>query len=272
MDDMRRDDRVRTWVDRRSQEFRLRDHDILIRDNDRFAHDHVIYRDRYKPWWSQGFYGGYYWDFHPNYDIDTYFYNPVVYWFYGSDQDEYFYNSWYGPTYTNYPVFRSKFRYNRVFFPTEEFRDLNLGVSSMDIDAQANYLDASTVLGDRLALEVQNRGGAELGENAVVVDHYQVLPDDKGVVIEGFVDQDDVQFAFKAVQDLSNPEKTTLFAATADEDLSDDGVDRLQQINTQIEDLGGVAEGTESAVPSDDGATVPSDDGTSQWDDQNGSN
>jgi hypothetical protein len=287
MDDMRRDSHVRVWVDQRGAEFRNHYHPVLISHNDRFVRYHDEYRERFRPWWNEGFYGGCYWGYHPFYDIDSYFYDPMIYWFYVNDMDDGYYRTWYGSDYDRYPVFRTRYRYVRAFYPTEEFRDMNLGISALSIDTQARYLQTSTVLGDRLAAELKDRGGNDLDEQSVVVDHYQILPDDKGVVVEGFVDQDDVQFAFKAVQDFSNPDKTTVFAAAADEDVNSDRLDQLRQLNTQVEDMGGVAEGDEAndgtvTDPSDDdqnsGATAPenspanSDDGqNSQWDDQNSS-
>jgi hypothetical protein len=274
MDDMRHDDHIRGWVDRRGADFRMHDHDELVRYNVRFAHDHDFYRDRYRPWWNEGFYGGCYWGFHPFIEIDTYFYNPVVYWFYGSDWDDYYYRTWYGPVYVQYPVMRRPYRHVGVFFPTEEFRDLNLGVSAMGIEVQANYLQSAELLGDRLELELKNRGGHALSENSVVVDHYQVLPDDKGVVIEGFVDQDDVHFAFKSVQDLAHPDGSKVFAVSDDQEPTEQNLDQLRDINTQIEDLGGVAEGQDEDTvqapedPADpSNSTEPSDPSQgSDWD------
>jgi hypothetical protein len=162
---------------------------------------------------------------------------------------------------------RRPYRHVGVFYPTEEFRDLNLGVSAMGIETQANYLQSAEFLGDRLELEVRNRGGHALSENSVVVDHYQVLPDDKGVVIEGFVDQDDVHFAFKSVQDLTHPDGSKVFAVSDDQEPTAESLDQLRNINTQIEDLGGVAEGQDEDTvqapedPADpSNSTDPSDD------------
>jgi hypothetical protein len=246
MDDMRRDDRVRSWIDPREHDYRNREHDVLVRYSDRYTHDRDLYRDRYRPWWNEGFYGGCYWEFHPVLDIDTYFYDPVVYWFYESDADDYYYRTWYGSDYDRYPELHSGFKYVGVFYPTEEFRDLNLGISALGVEVQARYRRASIVLGDRIDSEFRRRGGHALGENDVVIDHYQILPDDQGVVVEGFVDQDNQEFAFKSVLDLSNPDNTMVFSVSADETPSDDELDQLRQVNTRIEDLGGVAEGATS--------------------------
>jgi hypothetical protein len=243
MDDMRRDSRIRVIVDRRAQDWRLRDHDVLVRRNDRFAHYHDFYRDRYRPWWNEGFYGGCYWKYNPYYDMDSYFYNPVVYRFYGTDMDDYYFRTWYGSDYDRYPEFRSRYRYVGVFFPTEEFRDLNLGVSAMGTAVQAKYFRASTILGDLLNEEVQNRGGSSLRQKSVVINHFQILPADRGIVVEGFVNQKDVQFSFKAFEDLVNPENTRLFSVSADDEMSNDQLDALRELNTQIEDQGGVVEG-----------------------------
>jgi hypothetical protein len=253
MDDMRRDSRVRIIVDRRAQDWRLHDHDDLIRYNDRFVRYHDFYRDRYRPWWHEGFYGGCYWNFHPYYDIDSHFYNPVVYRFYGTDLDDYYFRTWYGSDYDRYPELRVRYRYVGVFVPTEEFRDLNLGVSAMGIEAQARYFRASTILGERLEREVQRRGGRSLGQKSVVINHYQILPADRGIVVEGFVDQDDVEFSFKAFEDLVNPENTRIFSVSADDEMSDDQLDELRELNTQIEDQGGVVEGVnlDDGDPSD---------------------
>jgi hypothetical protein len=250
MDDMRRDSRIRVIVDRRTQDWRMRDRDDWMRYNDRFVRYHDIYRDHYRPWWKEGFYGGCYWEFHPYYDIDTYFYDPMVYWFY-ADADDYYYRTWYGTDYDRYPVFKTRYRYTGVFFPTEEFRDLNLGVSAMNIEAQANYLNASTFLGESLNSEIRSRGGSSLSEKSVVINHYQVLPDDVGIVIEGYVNQGDIQFSFKAVLDLRDPDNSSVFAVSSEEEMSDQRLDDLRQLNTQIEDMGGVAEGANDSDQSD---------------------
>jgi len=273
MDDMRRDTQVRAWIDPHEQDYRRREHDVLVRMSDRYGRDHDLYRERYRPWWNEGFYGGCYWEFHPDLDIDTYFYNPVVYWFYGADADDYYYRTWYGTDYERYPELRTRFRYVGAFYPTEEFRDLNLGLSAMGMDAQVRYRRASEIMGDQLERKLKVRGGSALSENAIVVDHYQILPDDKGVVVEGFVDQDDVQFAFKAVQDLSSPDDTAVFAASADQDIADADLEQLRQVNTRIEDMGGVAEGSATDgvnAPVSDPVNVPaSDDGASSGNSSN---
>jgi hypothetical protein len=243
MDDMRRDGRVKFWVDNRGDDYRNYYRDDLYRYYDRYSKYRDRYRDDYRYWWKEGFYGGCYWSLHPYYNIDQYFYNPVVYWFYVPDYDDYYYRAWYGSSYDSYPELRNRFRHVGAFYPTEEFRDLNLGISALSIDTQIMYRRAAEILGDKLEREVRDRGGYRLTDNSVVINHYQILPENRGVVVEGFVVEDDVQFAFKALLDLVNPRSTRLFAVSADQDLYWDGLDELRDLNTQIEDLGGVAEG-----------------------------
>jgi hypothetical protein len=243
MDDMRRDGRVKGWVDYRGDYYRNRYRDDLYRYYDRYSRYHDNYRDRYRYWWKEGFYGGCYWDFHPYYDIHTYFYNPVVYWFYVSDYDDYYYRTWYGSSYDRYPELRTAFRHVGAFYPTEEFRDLNLGVSATSIETQVKYRRAMGVFGDQIEREVRRRGGYGLDDNSVVINHYQILPDVRGIVVEGFVIQGQAQFAFKALLDLVNPDSSRIFAVDADQDVYMDGLDELRDLNTQIEDWGGVAEG-----------------------------
>jgi hypothetical protein len=198
------------------------------------------WRDRFSPWRSYGFCGGFWWAFHPYYDIDSYYWNPAIYWFYGSDWDDYYYQTWYGPDYDAYPQLHQPFPYVGVFFPTEEFRDLNLSVSGFPVLEQINYREAMRVLVQELQQQVT---GTTLGANEVVIDHFQILPNDAGIVVEGFVGQDQSQFPFKALLDLRDPSQTQVFVpGMADGEPSGAQLAGLDALNERVVQLGGVVE------------------------------
>ena len=245
-DQRRNDVRVCNVVNRVSNHYRTNYRNYVVNNYNRHYQVRNLLRDRYRVYATHGFYGGFYWNFNAYYDIDTYFWNPTIYWFYSNDYDDYYYRNWYGNDYDTYRDLQRSFQYVGVFFPTEEFRDLNLAVSVMSARTQVNYRAAMVEMTNRLAQETSTRGGfGILQRDDVVVTHFQLLPEDNGIVVEGFVGQDRSQFAFKAFLDLDYPGSTMVFVPTvySGGSYSDNDLYRLDQINDRIYDAGGEVEG-----------------------------
>jgi hypothetical protein len=196
------------------------------------------YRYYYGGWYAHGFYGGYFYPVRPCLDIHLYFWYPTLYWFYLDSWDPDFYRAWY-PEYDQYVVV--PFRYARVFYPTETFRDLGMEVSNMSTYAQDNFRTAMNALGDSLRDDVSSQlfATVQFGANDIVINHYENLAN-QAIVVEGFVDKDSVHIAFKAVLDLvdRNPDMTLVFAPLSSDPTQDD-LDMLAAINQKIIDLGG---------------------------------
>jgi hypothetical protein len=195
------------------------------------------------PWFGCGFYGGYYWAVNPFWAIDTYYYIPGIYWFYNDDWNDNYYTTWYGGDYSEWPVaYRTPFRHHGAFFPTEEFRDLNVDINGAPMQTQIEYRRAMSAMVDTLATEVATRGGdGELTQGSVVVDHYQLLLDSDAVEVEGFVSNEGIEFPFTAILYLQDPEQPEVFIPGANETQPTElERQQLELINSHITDLGGV--------------------------------
>jgi hypothetical protein len=231
-----RDGRFRAGVDRGRNSYRTHYRDRYVqRDNSYRAH-----WDRYRPyysqrWWNRGFLG-YYYSYRPVLDIDLYFWNPLVYWFYSSDYDSDYYSDWYGSDYVNYPEFSAPFNRAGIFAPTEDFRDLLLGLSDLDLYAQDNLVVGLT----RLISQVEVQLNVQLGTGDIVVDHYQVIDDD-AVVVSGVIDQGDFDWPFEALIDLRDPNQNIVFIPSSpyDQDPSLADLAQLDALNNRIVDMGG---------------------------------
>ena len=201
----------------------------------------------YTPWYAVGFCGGFYWGFNPFLDINTFFWNPSIYWFYNA-YDPYIDQTWYGADFNNYPVLQTGFRYVGVFTPTEEFKDLGLDMTGLSVQAQAGFRSSMNVLGDQLNADSIARLGAPLASGDVVVNHYQTLPNDGGLVVEGYVAKANGQFAFKALLNFYSPESSIVFAPSqpADGNVSPAELQQLNNLNSQIVNMGGIIEGANS--------------------------
>jgi hypothetical protein len=256
---MERDHHVSDYVRGRSVIFHGHDHDrIMIGFYDRYHYNWGTWRSRYVVWAPYGFYGGYYWDVHPFYTIDTYFYCPEVYWFYNTDWDVDFYHDWYGDHYTDWAKYQVPFNRPGVFFPTEEFRDINIDVAGLkNINEEIGYRQAMNNFSDTLALEVSKQTGVApanaLLQDSIVIDHYQLLLDDWNIEIEGFVSETvinaqgasvDVNFPFKALIDLGHPALNIVFIPTGDSaDPNSLDAQNLKRLNDKILSDGGVVDG-----------------------------
>ena len=171
----------------------------------------------------------------------TYYYVPGIYWFYNDGWDDYYYETWYGGGYAAWPVeWRIPFKHRGAFFPTEEFRDLNLDMNGTPVQIQIEYRRSISALADHLATETLGHGGNGVLQMAsVVIDHYQLILDSQGVEVEGFVSQDGYQFPFKALLDLSNPDEPEVFIPSSAQPTPEEQ-GQLNELNSHITDLGGV--------------------------------
>ncbi len=242
---MRRDPRVGVWVNNQSRVYYNQYRPYLMTRHNWYHGHYNTWRNHYRPWYRWGFYGGYYWNYRPVLDIHVHFWNPMIYWFYISTWDEHYYRVWYERHYDQYPELRSPFPYAGVFFPTEEFRDLSLSVSGMDIRAQINYRHAIVSLHDQLRAEMSRLLGMTVmfGQNDIVITHYQFLPSDYGAVVEGFANFQNQSLPFKAYLDLSTG-STQLFATVNDgNNPSPQEIEALNALNARIISAGGIVEG-----------------------------
>jgi hypothetical protein len=198
--------------------------------------DHFRYY--YSGWYGHGFYGGFYYPVRPCMDIHLYFWYPMLYWFYFDSWDPDYYRVWY-PDYDTYVVV--PFRYARVFYPSENFRDMGMEVSAYDTYHQDNYRIAMNKLGDTLrdAISSQLYATVVFGPNDIIINHYENL-NDQAFVVEGFVDKDDFHVSFKALLNVADndPENTLVFAAL-NQDPSPEDLETLSVLNQKIVDLGG---------------------------------
>jgi hypothetical protein len=149
------------------------------------------YRYFYSRWFYRGFYGGYWYPVRPCWDIDYYYYYPVIYWMFVNNTDQYYndyYSDWYGSDYsTSQPI--DPFIYAGVFYPTETLRDLGQEVSSMSYTAQQNFRAGLTQMTNVIQQKISENLVAEFqfDENDIVVNHYQNLQD-TAIELDGFVD------------------------------------------------------------------------------------
>jgi hypothetical protein len=242
---MRRDPRVGTWVNRYSDWYRTNRYPYSVSRHNWYYGHYNTWRNHYSHWWRYGFYGGYYWNYRPILDINVYFYNPMIYWFYVSTWDDYYYRTWYGAYYDQYPELRSPFPYAGIFFPTEEFRDLSISISSMGIQAQIAYRHAVVSLHDQLRAQMSSllNYNVVFGQNDIVITHYQFMPNDNGVVVEGFANYQQNSLPFKAYLDL-NVGSAYVFTVSSDgSSPTPQELAALDELNARITAAGGVIEG-----------------------------
>jgi hypothetical protein len=194
-------------------------------------------------WHRHHFFGGFYYGFHPILDIDTYFYNPSVYWFYAGTFDEDYYRSWYQDHYDEYPEFHKSFEYHGVYYPTENLRQLLFGVSAMPPEKQAAFRDAITAFTQRLAQNMANGLGTRvtLTQGDAVVTHYEIIGYDDAIVLEGMVSHNGNAYNFRGLLDLGQPQQTAVFVpATWDKNPTPQQLAELDALNAKVDALKGV--------------------------------
>lgn len=200
-------------------------------------------RTAYRPWFKVGF-RAYAYPVRPVVEFYTYFSNPCVAWFY-NEYDAEFYQPFYGRYVARYPELGRGYNHIGIYLPTEEFMAMNVALSDLSIEMQVNYRRAMVFLGDRLA----ERYRAPIARHQVIVNHYAMLPSNRAVVIEGFVDNESTQMPFKALVDLNNADNSELFAVSAWKSEETPTVEQSQdlyEMNDQIVNLGGSVETSDS--------------------------
>jgi len=193
-------------------------------------------------WYHHYFYGGLYWGFHPVVDIDAYFYNPMVYWFYAGAADDYYYRSWYANQYDSYPELHRSFQYHGLYYPTENLRQLLFGVSAMPVEKQVAFRDAISQFTKRVAQKMANEldTHVHLANGDIVATHYEIIGYDSAIDLEGFVSFQGKEYNFKGLLDLQSPGQTDVFIpATWDQNPSPEQLNTLDTLNNKINELKG---------------------------------
>jgi hypothetical protein len=193
-------------------------------------------------WNSHYFYGGFHYGFHPIHDIDVYFYNPLVYWFYVRNFDEQYYRNWYTAEYDAYPQLHTPFMYAGLYYPTENLRQLLFGVSAMTVQKQIHFREGVSLFTKKLAQSLANSFGSRirLTTGDIVVSHYEVLGYDEAIVLEGLVTAAGKDYNYKGLIDLRNPGMTVVFApASLDVAPTAAQIHSLDQLNAKIAEIKG---------------------------------
>lgn len=245
LDYMRGNVRIGGWVNLQIGYYRTHYYPTYVSRASWYNSYYPTWRARYTPWNRLGFYGGFYWNLRPVADIGVYFYNPMIHWFYSPQYDDYYYNTWYNSGISAYPEMRNPFPYTGTYFPTEEFRDLNLGMSQASVSAQVNYrramIDFTLKLQQQVSLIIGYQ--ATLSANDIVINHYQQINGDSGVVIEGFVTQNQQSYPFKGYLDLNSGVADIFVTGSDGQSPTQTEMDQLGYVNSRIQSAGGVVEG-----------------------------
>jgi len=195
-------------------------------------------RTVYRPYARYGFVP-YSYAFHPMPLFYQHFDNPVVLWFY-APYDDSFYRPLYASYVVRYPELTHPFARLRIYYPTEEFINLNISVSAYPIEFQINYRRSMIYLSELLYSRTR-----DLPQFGVVINHVQLLPGNRGMVVEGFADNGRIQTMFKALVDLRDAEGSllvTLSAVNGNPEPTYEQIEELQDLNDQIVEFGGVVE------------------------------
>jgi hypothetical protein len=228
--------------------------------------------ERWSRWYNYGFYGGYYWNLGEYCEIQSYYWNPFVYYYYASDystnywnDSSYLYQTWYGNDYASLPSYREPFPYSGVFYPTTSLRDLLLGASDMSINDQNAFHQSVRRMVDLLQLRLGSifGSGFRLERNDIVITHYRLV-DGQATVVEGTAGRDQDQYPFKAYLDLRSPARSEVFLATSEDptanqnslrdlDRLNDSIDRVINSDSANEEYIGIEYGVDPNDDSTDG-------------------
>ena len=217
---------------------RIQNRTVII--NKYFNRNPVFIRPVYVPFWhNHGFYGGFYYGFYPVLAIESFFFNPMVYWLFSPYHDPYYYQTWYVNEYHSYPTLKTPFLYNGIYYPTENLKTLLVAVSAMPVDRQAKFRDAISSFSQDIAqqlADITNRH-VQLSTGDIVITHYEVLGYDDAIVVEGFVGQSGREFQFKGLLDLNHPELSLSFIPSdLNKDPNELNLTRLDLLNQRIKD------------------------------------
>jgi len=200
-------------------------------------------------WHRHHFYGGFYYGFHPVPDIQIYFSNPLVHWFYVGTWDDQYYHTWYAGEYSAYPQLNHAFKYYGIFYPTDNLRQLLFGVSAMPVDKQANFRDEISVFTENLTQQLANelRTHVVLSKGDMVVTHYENVGNDNAIVMEGFVNFQNHSHNFKNLLNLDDTDKASqrrvqvFVASSAANPPTDEQLKMLDSLNASIDSIRGEA-------------------------------
>ena len=253
---MHNNTRVRETVYRSNSHFvnayRPRYQSRAVFVNNYYSSHPVIIRPQFVPYWhSHYFYGGYYYGFHPINNIEVYFYNPMVYWMYVPTYNDYYYQTWYASHYEAYPALHYPFKYHGIYYPTENLKQLLIGVSTMSVDKQVQFRAAITEFTKKVAqtLADEHHSRVKLSTGDIVINHYEILGYDESIMIEGSVGNGGSESQFKGILDLQSPMKTSVFIPDElNADPSKDAINDLNQINTKVD----LIKGNTSSQPVED--------------------
>ena len=200
-------------------------------------------------WHAHHFYGGYYYGFHPIPNIEIYFYNPMVHWFYIGTWDDQYYRTWYASEYEAYPALNRPFQYYGVYYPTDNLRQLLFGVSAMSVDKHAAFRSQINTFTQDITQQLANqlKTHVVLSKGDLVITHYEILGYDDAVVLEGAVNFQSKSHNFKGMinlnpTDTSEAHRTQAFVAVSSENPpGQDQLSSLDQLNASIESVRGDA-------------------------------
>ena len=223
---------------------------VLI--NEHFQHYRTFIVDHpavWQRWHAHHFYGGFYYGFHPVSDIQIYFYNPMVHWFYIGTWDEQYYRTWYAGEYAAYPQLNHPFEYYGVYYPTDNLRQLLFGLSAMPVERQAVFRTEVSSFTQDLTQQLANqlKTHVTLSKGDVVITHYEILGSDEAVEVEGFVNFQNKSHNFKGMinllsSDHASPNRTQVFVATSSaEGPTDPQLKALDSLNASIDQVRGEA-------------------------------
>lgn len=239
---MKHSERVAKVVDRETKLYKTTYRPVVVREGKEYhgfwQHERPFFSHN---WWGNHFYG-FYWDVVPVVDINLYFWDPTIFWFYCDQWDDGIYDTWYGPVYDQQPGLHAPFARTGVFYPTQAFRDLLQGVSSWTPELQLAFRAGIADIVTRMETQLSNLVNASirLERDQVVVTHYQLA--DSAVVLDGFIALGGQQYAFKALVDLKDIGRDQVFITGSSVAPTQDQLTDLNLLNQRVVDAGGVIE------------------------------
>ena len=222
-----------------------------------FYNDHIHYYNQvlithpvvWETWHAHGFYGPWWYGFYPVSNIEIYFYNPMVYWFYTPYWDDFYYRTWYATEYNAYPDLNRPFPFYGVWYPTDNLRQLLFGASAMSAEKQAAFRSQVQVFTQMVTQELANQvqTHVSLSKGDIALTHYEIVGYDDAVILEGAVSFQSKTYNFKGLVNLNAANKdkehqTQVFLAASSESPPTQGqLKQLDQLNASIGQVRGEA-------------------------------
>jgi hypothetical protein len=141
-----------------------------------------------------------------------------------------------------YPELKQPFKYNGVFYPTENLKQLLVAVSAMPIDKQVEFRRAIVKFKERLEDKVSAVTGKaiRLSKGDIVLTHYSLIGLDDGFTLEGFVSANGKPYNYKGFIDLVTPRNSDVFVASnMNRKPANDEIAALKKLNNAITAAGG---------------------------------